>query len=88
MKKIKIKISDEAYEHIVAGTEDTKDESEVLQAVKDGYVIPTGICSCYYKYPNPNHKKENGKWKCVDCYENINNAEGYRRKTHCRRKGD
>ena len=54
-----------------------------------------GECSCLVKYPNPMHKKENGKWKCVDDYECIRDLEikmtkvgvsCVSGKTHCRRK--
>ena len=54
-----------------------------------------GECSCWVKYPNPNHKKKNGKWKCVDDYECIRDLQQSitsigcivdRRKTKCRRK--
>ena len=57
----------------------------IYEAIRTGRVIPTDICSCWEEYPNKNHKFKNGKWKCVDCYTNINGAEGYKRKTHCRR---
>ena len=52
-------------------------------------------CSCWAKYPNPMHKKDNGKWKCVDDYECIRDLEikmtkvgvsCVSGKTHCRRK--
>jgi len=52
-------------------------------------------CSCWVKYPNPMHKGKNGKWKCVDDYECIQDLQtvetpigltAVRRKTHCRRK--
>ena len=52
-------------------------------------------CSCWMKYPNPMHKKDNGKWKCVNDYECIQDLKisetkiGFsvvKRKTHCRRK--
>ena len=52
-------------------------------------------CSCWVKYPNPMHKGKNGKWKCVDQYECVQDLEivetpigltAIRRKTHCRRK--
>ena len=52
-------------------------------------------CSCWIHYPNPMHKKDNGKWKCVDDYECIRDLEikmtkvglsCVSGKTHCRRK--
>lgn len=52
-------------------------------------------CSCWVHYPNPMHKKDNGKWKCVDDYECIRDLEikmtkvgvsCVSGKTHCRRK--
>ena len=52
-------------------------------------------CSCWVKYPNPMHKNKNGKWKCVDDYECVQDLEvvetpigitAVRRKTHCKRK--
>ena len=52
-------------------------------------------CSCWVHYPNPMHKKGNGRWKCVDEYECIQDLEiaetkiglsVVKRKTHCRRK--
>ena len=42
-------------------------------------------CSCWQNYPNKNHRKDNGRWKCVDCYENIKNTDG-KRKTKCVKK--
>jgi hypothetical protein len=32
-------------------------------------------CTCWRKYPNPNHKKPTGKWKCVDNYECVRQLE-------------
>lgn len=52
-------------------------------------------CSCWVKYPNPMHKGKNGKWKCVDDYECIQDLQtvetpigltAVRRKTHCKQK--
>lgn len=52
-------------------------------------------CSCWVHYPNPMYKKDNGKWKCMDDYECVNDLEiietkigltAVKRKTHCRRK--
>lgn len=40
-------------------------------------------CTCWADYPNTAHKKSTGKWKCVDCYKNISNHDGYKRKTRC-----
>lgn len=48
-------------------------------------------CSCYWEYPNPMHRHNNGKWKCVDNYEKCEDWKPksvYSCKTHCRRKGD
>jgi len=39
-------------------------------------------CSCWVKYPNDAHKKDSGKWKCVDCYKCIRDYDG-RHKTVC-----
>lgn len=46
-------------------------------------------CSCYWEYPNPMHRHNNGKWKCVDNYEKCEDWQPksiYSCKTHCRRK--
>ena len=45
-------------------------------------------CSCRVDYPNIEHKKKNGKWKCIDYMENIDNTSDsdYKHCTHCRRK--
>ena len=90
--KIIIDLPDSDYEFIkelqvvYIGRASTKTiQKHVINAIKFGRVIPTDICSCWEEYPNKNHKFKNGKWKCVDCYKNIDNAEGYKRKTHCRR---
>ena len=40
-------------------------------------------CTCWIDYPNKNHLKKNGKWKCVDCYVNIRERKGNRIKTKC-----
>ena len=53
-------------------------------------------CSCWCEYPNLNHKKDNGKWKCKDNYECVRNLERiknkhggyYLRKTKCIKKGE
>ncbi len=42
-------------------------------------------CSCWSKYPNPMQKKSNGKWKCVECYELVENGD-WKRKTVCKLK--
>lgn len=60
-------------------------QADVINAIKFGRPIPTDICSCWEDYPNKNHKHKNGNWKCVDCYKNIDNHVGYKRKTHCKR---
>lgn len=46
-------------------------------------------CSCYWEYPNPMHRHNNGKWKCIDNYEKCEDWQPksiYSCKTHCRRK--
>lgn len=46
-------------------------------------------CSCFAEYPNKSHILKNGKWKCVDKYEKIEDWEPksiYGCVTHCRRK--
>ena len=53
-------------------------------------------CTCWVEYPNESHRKQNGKWKCVDDYEcirplDVRPIEGmpcpkYVRKTKCRKK--
>ena len=46
-------------------------------------------CSCWRNYPNPNYKKKNGKWMCIDKYECIRDLVApYDKKTHCRRRKD
>lgn len=45
------------------------------------------MCSCWVNYPNNNHKKSNGKWKCVDYYKCISNYDG-KRKTVCEKIED
>ena len=44
-------------------------------------------CSCWVKYPNDAHKKDSGKWKCVDCYKCIRDYDG-KRKTVCEKIED
>lgn len=46
-------------------------------------------CSCHIEYPNENCKFKNGKWKCVDKYEKVEDwkPKGICScKTHCRLK--
>lgn len=43
-------------------------------------------CTCWRDYPNEAHKRANGKWKCVDCYENTGSRDGYKMKTRCIKK--
>lgn len=48
-------------------------------------------CHCWAHYPNINHKRKNGSWKCVDKYECIRdliepNLNYYDKATHCKRK--
>jgi len=50
-----------------------------------------GECSCWLDYPNANHKRRNGHWKCVDKYECIRQLQRkqngtVRHKTVCRKK--
>lgn len=50
-----------------------------------------GECSCYLKYPNELHKRNTGKWICVDEYECVRPIEykedgTVKRKTLCRKK--
>lgn len=41
-------------------------------------------CSCWSEYPNECHKKNNGKWKCVDYYTCIKDRKDDRKhKTKC-----
>lgn len=50
------------------------EEELKAEAKKLGYNIakkPCYQCTCYCHYPNINHKKPNGKWKCVDKYRPI-----------------
>lgn len=54
-------------------------------------------CTCWVEYPNKSHRHESGKWKCIDCYENVRQLETipleglpfprYVRKTKCVKKG-
>ena len=41
------------------------------------------FCTCWRDYPNPAHKKKNGRWLCVDSYRCIRKREGYKVKTKC-----
>ena len=50
-----------------------------------------GECSCWCEYPNDAHKRDNGKWRCVDDYvcvkplgKSSDGKRGY--KTKCVRK--
>lgn len=45
-------------------------------------------CTCWVDYPNKNHKRANGKWKCVDYYECVytGNKSISRCTTRCRMK--
>lgn len=90
--KIIIDISESDYKFIrdlqvvYMGRASTKTiQKHVIDAIKLGRIIPNDICSCWEDYPNKNHKHKNGKWKCIDCYTNIDNVQGYKRKTHCKR---
>lgn len=42
-------------------------------------------CSCWSEYPNEACKKNNGQWKCVDCYELVKEGDN-RTKTRCKLK--
>ena len=83
--KIIVDIPENLYEAIGSERIPLNVVFDIINCIRTGRVIPTDICSCWEDYPNKNHKFKNGKWKCVDCYENIDNAQGYKRKTHCRR---
>lgn len=43
-------------------------------------------CTCWCDYPNPNHKRKNGKWLCVDKYKCVRKGDGYTTKTKCEKK--
>lgn len=51
--------------------------------------MPT-YCTCWVDYPNENHKKANGSWKCKDNYICIRKRtgkwSGYGLKTKCIKK--
>lgn len=42
------------------------------------------VCHCWCEYPNDNHKRKNGKWKCVDSYEYVGKSKYGA--THCKKK--
>lgn len=42
-------------------------------------------CRCWSDYPNQMLKKDNGQWKCVDCYELVKEGD-FRHKTRCKLK--
>ena len=42
-------------------------------------------CRCWSNYPNPMHKKSNGQWKCIDCYELAKKGD-WKHKTICKLK--
>ena len=56
------------------------------EADKMGYKLvkkPDWDCACAVPYPNDCYKRNNGHWKCVDCFEYIGlSCQGM---THCRR---
>ena len=62
------------------------------QGYKDGYAKAKKKnydCSCFADYPNENHKRKNGSWKCIDKYEKCEDWKPksiYSCKTHCRKK--
>lgn len=39
-------------------------------------------CSCWWPYPNVNMQRNNGKWRCKDCYECVQDTDGSK-KTKC-----
>ena len=45
------------------------------------------FCTCWCDYPNVNHKKKNGEWKCIDNYELVKNCSG-NHKTKCVKRVD
>lgn len=42
-------------------------------------------CTCWLPYPNENLKRDNGNWRCKDCYECVKQTDG-KHKTKCVRK--
>lgn len=42
-------------------------------------------CRCWSNYPNEAHKKLNGSWKCIDCYELVKQGS-WKHKTRCKLK--
>lgn len=55
--------------------------------IPEGYKlvkIPPYQCSCYRDYPNENHRRKNGHFKCVDVYEYWGKTK--HSLTACRRK--
>ena len=42
-------------------------------------------CRCWSDYPNYSQKKNNGQFKCIDCYELVKQGD-YRHKTICKLK--
>lgn len=61
------------------------DAAQLLEQLKPVKRKKANYCSCWCDYPNKNHMKENGKWKCVDDYECDRQREG-NRKTKCKLK--
>lgn len=61
------------------------DAAELLEQLKPAEHKEATYCSCWCEWPNVNHKKENGSWKCVDRYECERQKDG-NRKTKCRLK--
>ena len=50
------------------------DEELKAKAKEMGYTVakkPCYQCTCYMPYPNINHKRKDGTWKCVDKYKPI-----------------
>lgn len=42
-------------------------------------------CRCWSDYPNAAHRKFNGSWKCIDCYELVKQGS-WKQKTRCKLK--
>lgn len=59
------------------------------EADKMGYKLikkPDWDCACYMPYPNKNHERYDGTWKCIDCFEFMGTSR--QGMTHCRRTND
>lgn len=67
--------------------------AEVIEIFKTCQIVrkPPYDCSCYMTWPNKNHRKDNGEWRCVDRYvpmrHNTKGADvGHMPCTKCIRK--